>query len=130
MHLLTIISFIIPAIFDLIFTLLGQPQVYWRNYGAVAEGSPGGLFLLSIHPLAFIGVFAVYLLLVSLVLKKWKNSYTYILGIALFAGHAWGSSSWIPLLFHSSSWYCMIGYFIFVSIPLGIALHRESLHSY
>lgn len=127
MRPLTIVGFIIPAIFDLIFTLLGQPQIYWQNYKAVSEGSPGGQFLLSIHPVAFVAAFVVYLILVSMILKKWKNSYTYILGIAFFVGHAWGSSSWISILFHSSNWYVMIGYFIVIAVPLGTALHRETL---
>ncbi|MEK7648297.1 MAG: hypothetical protein AAB400_00075 [Patescibacteria group bacterium] len=129
MRIFTAIGFLLPAVIDVIVTLVGQPPGYWQNYQAVQEGSPGGLALLSIHPGLFIVVFSVYVALTAFILLRWKNAYTLIFGIAVFTGHAWGSSSWIPVLFHGLNWYSMIVYFILISLPLGIALNREMQHT-
>lgn len=120
-----IFSLLIPALVDMIVTLVGQPRDYWNDFTKFFEGSPGGSALLAMHPLAFVGIFIIYLAIVAIIFRRWNNAITYIAGIALFVGHAWGSSSWIPLFLGAYNWYAMIAYFIFISIPLGCALHRR-----
>lgn len=120
-----IFSFCLPALVDMIVTLAGQPRAYWSDFTKVSEGSPGGIALLTIHPLAFIGVFIIYLAIVTVIFRRWSNALTYIAGIAFFVGHAWGSSSWIPLFLGAYNWYAMIAYFILISIPLGCVLRKK-----
>ena len=46
---------IVAGILDLIVTLLGQPDKYWRgSYNMVSEANPIGHWFLRMHPLSFV----------------------------------------------------------------------------
>lgn len=118
-------------ILDLIFTMVGQSESYWANYKTVNEGSPLGFSLLSFNPLTFIVFFLIYLAIVYFLLKKLPLLLKLVLGVSLFLGHAWGSSSWLYRFYvmlhlpwnNFIYWYLTVGYFILVSFLAAIIIY-------
>jgi len=128
----TYLFFILPLILvmglDLIFTLIGQSQDYWRNFQFFNEANPLAGFLLSHHPALFVLIFSAYLILALFLVVNLKRPLNLIFYIFFFLIHSWGSSSWLSELFFSSradysgGWYLSIGYFIFISLISGLSL--------
>lgn len=117
-------------ILDLIFTIAGQPSYYWNvDFSFLNEGSPLGVFLLSRNPVFFIIFFFFYLLFVLFLITNLRRPFNIMAGIGFFLGHAWGSSTWVPLLFSRyfygdfADWYLTIGYFIILAIIFGICIN-------
>ena len=117
---------------DLINTLVGQSSLYWQNYKNASEGSPG-YFLLTIHPLVYVGAALLYLALCFWLSSWLKHPLNIMLAAALTAGHTWGSSTWFirwmylagfestrPLIL--LQWSIMIVYFVLIGICAGAAL--------
>ncbi len=109
---------------DAVFTLAGQPEGYWTNFSRVNEVSPFGFFALTKNPLLFTVTFLAYMFVVVYLFKKLPHPLDLILGLTVFLGHAFGSSTWIPILYTKfnfpttffSNWYTTITYFILLSI--------------
>ena len=115
---------LLVMVFDLVFTILGQPKGYWGNYSLVNEGSPLGFSLLSRTPFLFIVFFVFYLVVVYFLLKKLPIIFSLPLAITLFIGHVWGSSTWLPILYRNIGFetfafyncWLKIGYFIILAM--------------
>jgi hypothetical protein len=116
-------------VLDLVFTLIGQSQDYWRNFQFFNEANPLAGFLLSHHPALFALFFFAYLSLVLLSIVNFKKPFNLIFYIFFFLIHVWGSSSWLSEIFFSyqrnylSDWYLNIGYLIFISLVSGFSLN-------
>lgn len=127
-YIFVIFPLILVMFLDLIFTLIGQSQDYWRNFQFFNEANPLAGFLLSHHPALFFLLFCVYLILILFLVVNLKKPLNLIFYIFFFLIHSWGSSSWLSeLLFsyqanYSSDWYLNIGYFIFISLASGFSL--------
>ncbi|MDD5145321.1 MAG: hypothetical protein PHF44_00510 [Candidatus Pacebacteria bacterium] len=133
-NILILSPVILVMLFDLVFTLVGQPKMYWKfSYEFFNEGSPLGEILLGHHPVIFILFFAAYMFFVLFLTTNLKRPFNIIFAMGFFLGHAWGSSSWVPgiagKLFqiknpaYINDWYFIIGYFIFISIISGICIN-------
>ena len=128
--ILIFIPVILVMILDLTFTLVGQPDHYWENYSLLNESSPLGASLLSLHPGYFIVFFVFYFLFVLFLIVNLKRPLNIIVALSFFLGHAWGSSSWIPILayrytsIYIDSWYLMIGYFIIIAVASGFCINK------
>jgi len=113
---------------DLIFTLIGQSQDYWRNFQFFNEANLFARFLLSVNPALFVLLFFLYFALVLLFIFNLKKPFNLMLYIFFFLIHSWGSSSWLSELFFSyqvdylKDWYLHIGYFLFISLVSGFSL--------
>ncbi|MCJ7804356.1 hypothetical protein MUP35_01290 [Patescibacteria group bacterium] len=130
-------KFIYPValvmILDFLFTVIGQPSNYWTNFGNVDEGSPLGFNLLRIKPLFFLIFCAIYLLVMMILIRKSPLFIGATLGLSLFLGHVWGSSTWVYTLFHKmgfnlrgfSNWYLTVGYFILISLITVLIVTKE-----
>ena len=130
-NLLILFPLILVMLFDLIFTLVGQPEIYWEKYTFVWEGSPLGHSLLSLHPGYFILFFIIYLLFVLFLVTNLKRPLNIMVAIGFFLGHSWGSASWVPEIFVFlpslglySNWYYTIFYFIFLAIISGFCINK------
>jgi len=130
-NILIVIPVILVMILDLTFTLVGQPEYYWQNYEFFNEGSPLGFILFSHHPAYFVLFFAIYLLLVLVLVTNLMRPFNIMVAVAFFLGHSWGSSSWVPAIFYKltgidtiDSWYLIIGYFIVVAIISGFCVNK------
>lgn len=127
---LILIPVIVVMVLDLIFTMVGQSNYYWQNYSLFNEASPLGALLLSLHPGYFILFFIFYLLFVLFLLVNLKRPLNIIAAVGFFLGHAWGSSSWIPILAYRydlinvNNWYLTIGYFIIIAIISGLCINK------
>jgi hypothetical protein len=120
---------ILVMVLDLVFTLIGQSQDYWRNFQFFNEANPLAGFLLSHHPALFVLFFFIYLVFILFLTVNLKKPFNLILYIFFFLIHSWGSSSWLSELFFSyqanylSDWYLHIGYFVFISLVSGFSLN-------
>ena len=122
---------LLVLVIDLIFTLAGQPEIYWQNYAFYNEGSPLGIFFLSQSPFYFILFFIFYIFFVLFIAANLKRPFNIIWTISFFLGHVWGSATWVDNLFYQSSfgcscisdWYIKIIYFIFIGIITGIFIN-------
>jgi len=130
-------KFIYPValvmVLDFLFTMIGQPSSYWANFSNVNEGSPLGFTLLNINPFLFLLFCAIYLLAMIILIRKLPLIIGAVLGLSLFLGHAWGSSSWVYPLFRKmgfagggfSRWYLAVGYFILISLITVLIIIKE-----
>jgi len=121
---------ILVMILDLIFTLYGQPESYWRDHSLFNESSPLGIFFLSQSPLYFLLFYLVYFIFVLFLISKVKRPFNLMLYIGFFMGHVWGSSSWIGHVFYKifdyeiDFWSIKIAYFVIVAIISGFAINK------
>lgn len=98
---LLILPPVIEFAVDIVLTLRGQPAEYWNGVtGSVYEANPIGLYLLGIHPGAFVAGAVVYALLFSTAILLVPLRWAFLLSLALLIAHASGSNSW--LLLHGS----------------------------
>jgi len=134
-YFLILAPLVLVMILDLVFTLAGQPEVYWEgNYDFLNEGSPLGVSLLGYHPGTFLLFFVFYLLLVLFLLVNLKRPLNIMVAIGFFLGHSWGSASWLGVfisrfsLFKNCSnfvyWYATIAYFIIIAIISGFCIDK------
>ena len=133
-NILILTPLILVMILDLIFTLVGQPEIYWHNYRFFNEASPLGQVLLSHHPGYFVLAFVLYLLFVLFLATNLKQPLNIMVVIGLFLAHAWGSASWLPILVYRflpigrsldiNNWYLTIGYFIIIAIISGFCINQ------
>ena len=121
---------ILVMILDLVFTVVGQSAYYWQNYGFFNEGSPLGQILM-LNPACFILFFIFYLLFVIFLLGFLPKPFNIMVAVGFFLGHAWGSASWIPTIFHKltgvytiNDWYLNIGYFVIIAMISGIFINK------
>jgi len=115
---------LLVTLLDAIFTVIGQPSEYWQEFRNASEGSPLGFHFLQLHPWLFLFFMGIYMGGIILFLKRLPLFWSSVLGLTLFIGHAYGSSSWIytiylklgfpDLLF--TQWYLIIGYFLLISL--------------
>ena len=84
---------------DVTFTLLGQPEAYWRGtWTHVNEGSPLGVWGLGMGPKIFMALMAGWILLALIASKALPGMLGQLVYGATALGHAWGSASWVPRL--------------------------------
>lgn len=109
---------------DALFTLIGQPEGYWTNFSRVNEGSTFGFLALTRSPFLFTITFLAYMFVVVYLFKKLPHPLDLILGLTVFLGHTFGSSTWIPILYAKfnlpqmpfSEWYATVLYFVLLSV--------------
>ncbi len=134
-NLLIFLPVILVMIFDFLFPLIGQPEIYWTvGYAFNNEGSPLGELLLGYHPEIFAVFFAFYLSLVLFLSANLKRPFNIMVAVGFFLGHAWGSASWIPLIvlrFSSyqtyadfNEWYATVAYFIVIAVISGFCISK------
>jgi len=115
-------------VLDLVFTLIGQSQDYWRNFQFFNEANPLAGFLLSHSPAIFILFFCAYLIFILFLISNLKKPFNLIFYIFFFLIHSWGGSSWLSELFFSyqanyfTDWYLSMGYFVLISLVSGFSL--------
>jgi hypothetical protein len=81
---------------DQVLTLGRQPAEYWAgDYLCAQEGSPHGLWLLQIHPFAYAGAAAIYMLGFTILILLLPRVPSQILAVGLVLGHSWGAASWL-----------------------------------
>ena len=123
---------ILVMVLDLIFTLSGQPEIYWRNYKLYNESNPLAAFLMGKHPALFILAYIFYFLFVLILAANAKRPFSFILVITVFLIHAWASTSWVPTLAYrlfspeiKIDWfYSSIAYLIFIGLATGLSVNK------
>lgn len=87
-------AFVLPMLTDLSLTLGMQGPAYWHDYRQVTEGSPL-VFLLRLHPVVYICCALLYLVAIYWLTAHLRDPFNVMLTCMVFAGHIWGSSTWI-----------------------------------
>jgi hypothetical protein len=85
---------------DIVLTLWGQPAEYWNGTSSALEANPVGLYLLGLHPGAFLAGAAAYVVLFAVAICRLPERWAFLLSLALLIAHASGINSW--LLMHGS----------------------------
>jgi hypothetical protein len=122
---------VLAMLLDGIFTLVGQPDIYWQNYSFFNEGSPLGQILM-LNPLYFISFFIVYLILVAVLTTNLKRPFNIMVWLGFFLGHVWGASTWTYTIFTDltgiytvSSWYLVVGYIVIISVITSFFINKR-----
>ena len=85
---------------DVAFTLLGQPEAYWRGtWTHVNEGSPLGVWGLGMGPKIFMALMAGWILLALIASKALPGMLGQLVYGATALGHAWGTATWVSHLY-------------------------------
>jgi hypothetical protein len=80
---------------DAVVTLLGQPESYWDGARHSAkESNPFGLWLLHIHPSAFVAGVMVSILGYVLLIERLPKNLARVASFLLLFLHALGAASW------------------------------------
>ena len=90
------LTFLIPAVVDIVGTVTGQNSSYWNsNYQNFNEVTPLFIFL-QISPWLFIlATLTIWLSFTYWLTKKLKEPYNLWAVYALFAGHSYNSVYWL-----------------------------------
>lgn len=81
---------------DVTLTLLGQSPQYWNGeYFAANEGAPVGLFLLRMHPTAFLFGAWAYAAGVSTLIRYLPHALALWLSLGFLIAHTSGVNSWL-----------------------------------
>jgi len=121
---------ILVMVLDLIFTLAGQPEIYWRNYKLYSESNPLAAFLLGKHPMLFILAYIFYLLFILVLSANLKRPFSFILIISVFLIHVWATTSWVPTLAYrlfapKINWfYLSAAYLVFIGLVTGLNVSK------
>lgn len=121
---------ILVMVLDLVFTLAGQPAIYWRNHKLYNEGNPLGAFLLGKHPFLFILAYIFYFLFILFLSANLKRPFNFILIISIFLIHTWATTSWVPILVYrlfspNMNWfYSSTVYLVFIGAMAGIGANK------
>jgi hypothetical protein len=96
---------LIPYIFDIALTLIGQPEQYWQgNYQAVNEANPISHWFLAKHPVVYIlysiARFLGYGLFIAILPLKLSK----IVSIYLILAHTIGAHGWAKNVFYVGYW--------------------------
>lgn len=90
----------LPLCADLLLTVVGQGPAYWQNYHDVSEMGPVYMAL-EIHPLVYLLCVSLYACAVYQGTKRLKRPWNVVLACVVFAGHVYGSSTWVrSILLH------------------------------
>ena len=94
--------FVIPIIFDVVGTVLGQPSAYWTSHYKIIEEAVPVYPLLQINPLLFIVIaFVVWLPITYFLTLKLRKPLNIWATMALFAGHSYNSVNWLRVIQHN-----------------------------
>ena len=121
---------ILVMVLDLIFTLAGQPEIYWRNYKLYNESNPLAAFFMEKHPILFIFAYILYFLFILFLSANLKRPLSFMLIISVFLIHAWATTSWVPTLLYSTfsskiNWfYSSIAYLVFIGLITGLSVNK------
>jgi hypothetical protein len=84
------------CLLDATLTLLGQSEAYWSgDWLAAREANPLGLWLLHLHPIAFVAGVAVSLAIYALALTWLPANLARVAAFAILFLHAVGASTWL-----------------------------------
>ncbi len=117
---------------DLIFTLAGQPEIYWRNHRLYNESNPLAAFLLGKHPALFVLAYIFYFFFILFLSANLKRPFNLILSISVFLIHVWATTAWAPTLVYrllypeiEINWfYSSMAYLIFIGLATGIGVNK------
>ncbi len=130
---------IILALADGTLTVLGQSEIYWSNFLAVNEASPGFGALLKMDPWLLAVGAGVWLVSFSMMIIAAPPTAALILSIAITLGHTVGSGSWLFEHFKFGSGYqianayyllsaCIIGFGVRYAFPSGVMKSDNALN--
>jgi hypothetical protein len=102
---------------DQVATFWNQPSDYWAgHYWATWEQSPHGAWLMTRHPLAYLGAALGYMLLFTVVILLLPRRLALVGAIALVLGHTWGMGVclWDPL--EQWRYWPLLGMFLAIAV--------------
>jgi len=132
-NLLILSPLILVMVTDFVFTLIGQPPAYWKNFVFVNEANPVARYLLVWHYGWFTLISFAYGFLVLFLVLKLKRPLNIILAVFLFLAHGSASSGWMPRMVEvmtgtyplDNFWfYSKYSYHIVVAIISGVVISK------
>jgi len=122
----TLVPALAMILFDLGITLYFQPPEYWRgNYVLTTDKSPVGLFLLSIHPAAFLMFMVIYVSVVVATIIWLPIPWNRIVALAIVVGHSAGVYSWME----TRNYWAVIAIFLVIAAITVFAWQRAEFIS-
>ena len=126
MFILKFVPLVVVMLFDLAFTLLGQPDEYWDDHDLCDEANRIGNTVLSAGPGYFVLLFILYVFSIVFLVRKLPKIFGVFVAVAVFLAHTWGSASWLlvvsPYFFpmEIEEWALYGGYFLAITMISGI----------
>ncbi len=112
--LLLVIPAFWASLFDIVITIIYQPNDYWNGNLKVAnEGNPIGGLLMKNHISGIFVVSILWLILIIILGYYLPKKISQIFLLFVLIANSWGASSWIYM--HHGFWYVMI-FMLFNSI--------------
>ena len=116
------LPFLVLFAVDVAVTLHGQSPAYWAgDYVDANEGFPIFAAALAAHPLAFIGLCALWGAIFSLIIVAAPARIAEITSLALINGHTWGAMTWLVYDLQLNYTLCILLFFL--SATLFITAH-------
>jgi len=110
------------------FTLYGQSPNYWAgNYADVNELSPSFAHALSIHPLAFVGLILLWIVLFSATILLLPELLALTISVAIVIGHVAGAGGW--LLYHFENYQACIALVLVSAFVIVLSFKRGQCES-
>jgi hypothetical protein len=86
--------FLLPVLFCMLMdagvSLAFQPTGYWNDPSLAHEGNPTWVVFLAIGPVAFLGAFLVYAIVIALLLFWLRGALQKLLGMCVLLAHSYG----------------------------------------
>lgn len=106
--------FLVPAywaaLFDIIITIVHQPEEYWQgNLHKANEGNPIGAYMMGNHVSGIFVISFVWLVIIGILGYYLPRRFSKVFLLFVLMVHSWGVSSWISNLY--GFWYIIV--FIF-----------------
>ncbi len=104
-------------------TLYGQSAAYWSgNRAAVNEMSPSFEHYLTVHPLAAVAAFLLWIAIFVLMILLLPELLALIVSTAIVIGHMGGAASWIAYRLHH--YQACNALFLFTSVLIVVSFKR------
>lgn len=88
---------LILILIDACCTLIGQPDIYWKDYSRYWEANPLAIILLKWHPLAFVLCLLFWALISNCFIRFLSRQLAQLCFLTLFIAHSLAIFSWLPV---------------------------------
>ena len=109
---------------DAAVSLAFQPAAYWANPASLREGNTAWAALMAMGPLAFVGGFALYGLVVAALLVWLTGALQKVLGMFVLLAHSYGAASWCHVELPSGVyWWALVGLLLAEAVAFAVYWH-------
>jgi hypothetical protein len=88
------------ALFDIVITIVHQPDEYWQgNLTKANEANPFGAYMMANHVSGIFVISFIWLIIIGVVGRLLPYKFARVFLLFVLIAHSWGASSWLSMYY-------------------------------